>query len=389
MNQYHYALVGHCKMASGLELGSGVFRYDPATGDMTHLGNFDRELHVGAQTYDPRHNRVYGVDEFRNLPGQTGGGGRVASASLDYPSGRLTRTSLKRTYATNPSYVTVDKTGRYLLVSHHCTDNAVTRMVKTEEGYETQVFHDLCTLLLYRLEENGDIGPIVDVFEVHGREEPGGHRFPHLHCVVPDPEGNFYIVCDKGLDKLYCFRIDYAKEKIVKCWESDGKPGSKPRYCSFHPTKPIFFSNCESSTDVNTYALDSQTGAFHLIASCASVGPEVSADISPSDIVVHPNGRFVYTSLRRQNLISVLEALEDGTLIRRQTLSCGGINPRGLCVAPDGRFLLCANMESARVNRFAIGDDGLLTPAGQVETGGFPGNLQILAVPAGDTCPAE
>ena len=27
MNQYHYALVGHCKMASGLELGIGVFRY--------------------------------------------------------------------------------------------------------------------------------------------------------------------------------------------------------------------------------------------------------------------------------------------------------------------------------------------------------------------------
>lgn len=384
MNHNDYILVGHSKMASGLELGISVFRYDPETGAMTHIGDFDRELRVGAQTYDARHNRVYVTDEFWSLAGQTGGGGHVASLALDKTSGQLTCTSLKRTFATNPSYLAVDKTGRYLLVTHHCTEHFVTRMVKTESGYQTQVFHDLCTLLLYRLDENGDIGPIVDVFEVQGKDEEGGHRFPHLHCVVPDPERNIYIVCDKGLDKLYSFRIDYETETIVKCWEVDGRPGSEPRYCNFHPVKPFFFSNGESSTDVNVYTLDSQTGVFHLTGSCSSVSPEASDDTSPSDIVVHPNGRFVYTSLRRQNLISVLEVSEEGTLIRRQTISCGGENPRGLCVAPDGRFLLCANMQSAAVTRFAIGEDGLVTPAGQVETGGFPGNLQILSIPEGE-----
>lgn len=383
MERNAYVLVGHSKMASGMELGISVYSYCAADGAMNHLGDYDRSLKVGAQTYDAGHDRVYVTDEFWSLEGQTGGGGHVASYAWNSAAGGLERTCLRRTFGTNPSYAAVDKTGRYLLVTHHCTEHFVTQMVRTEAGYQTQVLYDLCTILLYRLEENGDIGPIVDVFEVHGWDGQGGHRFPHLHCVVPDPDKNFYIVCDKGLDKIYSFRIDYAVEKLVKCWEVDAKPGSEPRYCDFHPSRPVFYSNCESGADVNSYTLDPKTGAFRLTASCESVPWDLVDEISPSDIVVHPNGKFVYVSLRRQNLLSVLEILEDDSLVRRQTISCGGENPRGLCVAPDGRFLLCANLQSAAVSRFAIGRDGLLTPAGSVTTGGFPGNLQILSLRTG------
>lgn len=382
MQTQYYALVGHCKMAPGLKLGVGVYRYDPATAGMTHVGDFVQKLKVGAQCYHPEHNRLYVVNEFWNLEGQTGGGGQVASLRLDKTTGQLEQTSLRRTYATNPSYVAVDKTGRYLLVSHHCTDRFATRMVKTENGYETQVFYDLATLLLFRLEENGDIGPIVDVFQVEGHDRKGEHTFPHLHCVVPDPSKSYYIVCDKGLDKIYSFRIDYERERLVKCWEVDGKPGSEPRYCNFHPTKPIFYSNCESSVDVNAYELDLATGKFCQLASCESL-PQ-AAGASPSDVVVHPSGKFLYTSLRGINQISVLEIVEEGGhLVRRQTVSSGGENPRGLCVSPDGRFLLAANMDSGRIQTFAIGEDGLLTATGQTVTGGFPGNVQIIAVEAG------
>ena len=384
MKEKYYALVGHCKMAPGLKLGVSVYDYDPATAAMTHIGDFDRGLKVGAQTYSAEHNKVYVVDEFWSLEGKTGGGGHVASYNLNKETGNLERTGIQRTFGTNPSYLTVDKTGRYLLVTHHCTEHFVTRLVKTEKGYDAVVEHDLCTLLLYRLEENGDIGPIVDVFEVPGKDVEGGHKFPHMHCVVPDREKNYYIICDKGLDKLYSFRIDYENERIVKCHEVDGKPGSEPRYCNFHPVKPIFYSNHESSTEVSIYGLNGADGKFSLLGSCESVQREEGEHISPSDIVVHPNGRFVFTSLREKNVISVLEILGDGELVRRQTLSCGGVNPRGLCVSPDGRFLLAANMQTEAVSVFTIGEDGLLTPVSEVHTGGFPGNVQIIRVQAGE-----
>lgn len=380
----YYALVGHCKMAPGLQLGVSVYDYDLQTAAMTHIADFDRGLKVGAQTYNQDTNKLYVVDEFWSLEGKTGGGGHVASYDLNKETGSLARTSMRRTFGTNPSYLTVDKTGRYLLVTHHCTEHFVTRMVKTEKGYDAVVEHDLCTLLLYRLEENGDIGPIVDAFEVHGKDAEGGHKFPHLHCVVPDRDQDYYIVCDKGLDKIYSFKIDYEQERIVKCHEVDTEPGTEPRYCNFHPKKPVFYANHESSTQVSTYGLNRADGTFSFLGSCESVKQEAGEHISPSDIVVHPNGRFVFTSLREKNAISVLEILGDGELVRRQTISCGGENPRGLCVSPDGRFLLTANMQTEAVNIFSVGEDGLLTPVSQVHTGGFPGNIQIIGVQAGD-----
>lgn len=378
----YYALVGHCKMAPGLNLGVSVYDYDPATASMTHVGDFDRGLKVGAQTYDPKTNKVYVVDEFWSLEGKTGGGGHVASFDLCRENGNLTRTSIRRTFGTNPSFLTLDKTGKYLLVTHHCTEHFVTRLVKMAYGYDAVVEHDLCTLLLYRMENNGDIGPIVDVFEVHGKDVEGGHKFPHMHCVVPDQNRDYFIVCDKGLDKIYSFKIDYENEKIVKCHEVEGKPGSEPRYCNFHPVKPFFYSNHESSTDVNIYKLNREDGSFALLGSCESVARENGEHINPSDIVVHPNGKYVFTSLREKNVISVLEIVDDRTLVRKQTLSCGGINPRGLCVSPDGRFLLAVNMQTETVNVFSI-EDGFLTPAHTVHTGGFPGNIQIIGVQAG------
>lgn len=383
MEENYYALVGHCKMASGLNLGVGVFRYEPETAEMVPVGRFARALKVGAQTYHPGNNRLYVVDEFWSLEGKTGGGGHVAALEVDKTDGNLHVTGIRRTFATNPSYLTVDKTGKYLLVSHHCTERFVTQMVKTEQGYDARVAYDTCTLLLYRLEENGDIGCIADIFEVEGHDREGEHRFPHLHCVVPDNQKNYYIVCDKGLDKIYSFRIDYEKEKLVKCWEEDAKPGSEPRYCSFHPVLPVFYSNCESSTEVNGYTLDPDTGRFRLMTTCESVDGYLPGQVSPSDVVVHPSGMYLYTSLRQENLISVLEVGPTGILRRRQVLSSGGSNPRGLCVSPDGRFLLAANMEDGQINTFAIAQDGTLAPCATVQTGGFPGNIQIIRVQEG------
>lgn len=374
--QKFYALVGHCKMADGLELGISTYAFDPRTGEMVYRGSYERGLRVGAQTWCPEHGRAYAVDEFWSLEGHTGGGGHVAALTMA-EDGTLTRTALQRTFGTNPSYLTVDATGRYLLVTHHCTEHFITRLVKTDRGYDAEVDYDLCTLLLYRLEENGDIGPIADVYSVPGVDGPEGHRFPHLHCVVSDPQRKYFVVCDKGLDKIYTFRIDYEREKLVKCAEIDDKPGSAPRYCCFHPTKSIFFGNCEGLSEVTAYALDTETGAIRPVASCDGM-PEGVEQVAPSDIVIHPNGRFVFLSERKTNSISVLEVLHEGALLRRQTIPCGGENPRGLCVTPEGRFLLAANMQSGSVTRFAIGMDGLLTPAGQTETGGFPGNIQII-----------
>lgn len=379
MEDRYYALVGHWKMAPGLKLGMSVYEYEPGSAGMTHIGDYAEELRVGAQKYDPEHNRLYVVDEFLSQSGKTGGGSNVISMKLDKRTGALEKAGSGRTYGTNPSYCTVDRTGKYLLVTHHCTENFVTRLVKTENGYDAKVYHDLATLLLYRLDENGDIADIADAYEIHGNDLSGLHSFPHLHCVVPDPEKKFYVVCDKGLDKIYSFRIDYEHERLVKCGEIEAKSESEPRYCCFAADRPVFYSNCESSIDINVYEL-SGDGEMTKKGSYECLPVDQTEGASPSDIVLHPSGRFLYVSIRNRDLISVMEIEKDDRLKRIQVVSCGGVNPRGLCVAPDGRFLISANMQSDALNTFSIGTDGRITSISTMPCGQFPGNIEIIRV---------
>ena len=88
----------------------------------------------------------------------------------------------------------------------------------------------------------------------------------------------------------------------------------------------------------------------------------------------------MFTSIRRKNLIAVHRIGTNGMPVRYQVVDCGGRNPRGLCVSPDGALLLCANTESHTVTEFAIGVDGSLTLLRSIDVGGCPGNIQIIAV---------
>ena len=377
MSEKMYAFVGHAKISAGLKLGVDTYEYDPETAALKPVGNFVPELRVGAQFFDAKRNILYVVDEYWALNGQTAGGGQIAALDFDPKTGALTVRNIKRTFATNPSYITLDKTGKYLLVSHHCTDRFVTRLVKTDHGYDGEICYDRCVLELFEVLDDGSIGEMLDDYEIFGHDLEGMHTFPHLHCVIPDHKHDFFMVCDKGLDKIYSFRIDYENRKIMKASEFDAEPHTDPRYGVFHPAKPIFYSNCEAGPDINILRENEETGELTLIGRTPCV-ENLEKPYEPSDIVVHPNGKYLYVSIRTKDLISVLEIVDDETLILKETIPAEGVNPRGLLVSPDGRFLLAANMQSAAVNGFAINEDGTLSSIGRLAEGGFPGNIEII-----------
>ncbi len=379
MSKKTFAVVGHAKMSADLELGISTYEFDEATAKMTPIGTFAKDFRLGAQFFDRSRGILYVVDEFWSLNGRTGGGGRVAAFDFDPESGTVRMKNAQCTFAANPSYVTLDKTGKYLIVSHHCTDRFVTRVVETVSGFAGEVLYDRCVMELFEVLEDGSVGRMLDVYEVKGNDLEGEHTFPHLHCVIPDHQRNFFMVCDKGLDKIYSFRIDYEHKKLVKASEFNAEPHTDPRYGVFHPEKPLFYSNCEAGPDINILTENEDTGELTLIGRTPCLeNPEKPYE--PSDIVIHPNGKFLYVSIRTKNLISMLAVSDDGTALElKQTVSCEGINPRGLFVTDDGRFLLAANMQSAAVNGFAIGEDGTLSSIGVLAEGGYPGNIRILS----------
>lgn len=71
-------------------------------------------------------------------------------------------------------------------------------------------------------------------------------------------------------------------------------------------------------------------------------------------VAVHPNGRFVFASIRGINEIHCFELTETGNLKFIEKLPSGGEHPRFLAVHHEGTFLLCANRNSNSITTFKI-----------------------------------
>jgi 6-phosphogluconolactonase (cycloisomerase 2 family) len=99
-----------------------------------------------------------------------------------------------------------------------------------------------------------------------------------------------------------------------------------------------------------------------------------------ADILIHPNGKYLYASVRGTNTISVLDVDDAGAISLRDIVDCGGVNPRGLYISPDARFLFAANMNSGNIATFSISGNGALRATGTGAKARCPGSMRIIAV---------
>ena len=140
--------------------------------------------------------------------------------------------------------------------------------------------------------------------------------------------------------------------------------------------KPFFFENNEQLAEAYSYRYDPQSGCLTRL--CAAKLLNCAAPkAEPSDIVLSADGGILYLSLRGVDQIAVLRVEENGSLTLLQNISCGGNNPRGLCLSPDGKRLFCANVASGEVTAFEIQKDGTLLEGKAVAKEPCPGNLSF------------
>jgi 6-phosphogluconolactonase (cycloisomerase 2 family) len=135
--------------------------------------------------------------------------------------------------------------------------------------------------------------------------------------------------------------------KLVLLSETIVETGSAPRYGVFHPTLPIFYENNETNPVLFAFQYDTDSGKLRRIGELSlRDGLEENADsvkINASDIVMHPDGKRLYVSLRGLNTVVAVDLDNEGAMYVKQHINCGGKNPRGLCLSPDTRYLFVTN----------------------------------------------
>lgn len=356
-----YALVGNWHYIPGPR-GYSVFRYEPEHGEMQLLETVFPDVSAGQQCIDEERGIAYVVNEIGDQRGQTGGGGYVLALKIDPDSGHPVILNEKKSLSPAPSYFCLDKTKRYGVAVHHSGFGHVTKIRRDNQGrFHSVTMFDDAAVVLFRICGDGGLGDVCDVYIARGDGPSGPHMMSHLHSVISDPSGELFLVCDKGLDKIFSFGLDRERGKLVFLDETSVETGSCPRYGAFHPSLPVYYSNNEKSPNIFSFRYDVRSGALTRIAVTSMHGEENRGKPSEaSDIAVHPNGRHLYASDRGTDMICVFDIDGQGGLTLRQNVPCGGKNPRGFSLSPDKRFLIAANSDTASLAVFRVGEDGLL-----------------------------
>jgi 6-phosphogluconolactonase len=378
-----FALVGNFGFSPGPK-GLSVYRYDPATANMELIESAFEDVNVGHQSIDAERNIAYITNECPSHRGQTGGGGYLMAVKIDPESGKLRLINEKETLSAEPCYTCLEKTKRYILVSHHADFGFVTKIVKSEKGYSSVTVFDDTALVLFRINADGSLGEVCDLSLTPGEGPSGLHTTSRHHSVIADPSGELFVVCDKGLDKIHTYRLDRENGKLVQLLDTSVETGLVPRYGVFHPTLPIFYTNYEKKTVIHAYRYDVASGKLERTGSAALMPDEKAAEgpgkVESADILMLPSGKQLYASIRGANTIAMLDIDEAGAISLRESIDCGGVNPRGLAISPEARFLFAANMDSGNIAAFSIGADGALHATGTVARASCPGTMKIVAI---------
>ncbi len=358
--------------------GLGVIEFDCATGELKNPRRLNDRISFNCSLVDSRKNFMYVSNETDRQSDTMHATGRVYGFRLSPDTGDVQEAFRRDTFAPNPSYIGLDPTGKYMVVTHHCNPDHVTQIVRGEDGvYRPVDYWNDSAVELFRVNEDGTLGDLVDVVK-HVPDRPVLDRWGnpgncHPHCAVFSPSGKWIAVCDKGDAYVYMYSIDYERERLICAGKfMSDTPTSAPRYCAFHPTLPYLYVNHEHVDDgrlnVSVLRYDEQTGALTNVQICNTVPEEYEPDephLEQQGFAIDGKGEHLYTIVHGLNSVGVLRIHpEDGTVERVQNAHIDGSWPRGGVLSPDGRFYIASCLASGDIASYAVGEDGTLTPTG-------------------------
>lgn len=196
---------------------------------------------------------------------------------------------------------------------------------------------------------------------VEGRQDS-----PHPHYCGFSPDGKYALVPDLGMDGVVIYSIDPDKPAVTKHGFAESVAGGGPRHLKFSKDgKHIYLLN-ELSLSVTVFAWDAATGTAKRLGTTPALSEEAKAAESfnsAAEIVLHPSGKYVYSSNRGHDTVTVYETKEDGAALEViQVQPIRGAFPRNINLDPSGKWLLAAGADSHTVAVHAVAaDTGKLT----------------------------
>jgi len=347
----------------GKSEGIYVYRMDRATGALRYSSKATGIQNPSFLALHPQGRYLYAVNELKEFGGKSSGA--VSAFSIDSRTGALTFLNQQPSLGTDPCHLSVDKTGRYVLVANYSSGS-------------------VCVL---PIQQDGRLGQHTDFIQHQGSSvNPQRQQGPHAHSVILDTSNRFAFVADLGMDKIMVYQLDLSAGKLKPHSVPfvQVQPGAGPRHFTFHPSNKYAYVINEIGSTVTAFTYDATRGVLKEVQTVPTLPQGFSGTNHCADIHVHPSGRFLYGSNRGHDSIAIFSIDEaTGKLTPIGHESTQGKTPRNFAIDPSGAFLLAANQNSDSIVTFRIDQQtGKLTPTGHVAEVPMPVCLKLVPAPA-------
>jgi 6-phosphogluconolactonase len=317
----------------GRREGIYLVRMDTRSGSLRQVGAVDAGANPSFLAIHPNGRVLYAVNEVEKYNGKTSGA--VSAFAIANGTGALTKIDEQPSEGSAPCFVSVDRSGRVVLVANYFGGSVA----------------------LLPIQSDGGLAPAAQVIQHTGRG-PNAERqeAPHAHCIVPDPSNRFALAVDLGADRVFVYRLDLDGKSLRRVEGGDAvmRTGAGPRHIAFHPKLPLVFVANELDSTVATLRFDAERGTLSPLGVHSTVPVGWSGTNYPADIHVAPSGRALYVSNRGHNSLAVFSVTEStGALALDQVISTEGDWPRNFSLDPTGRWLLVGNQRSNSIVVFS------------------------------------
>ena len=357
---YFGTYTGFTYMFEGLPVGGShskgiyVSRFNPATGKVSKPELATEIVNPAFLAVHPNRKFLYvATEDPLSLGPDFDHQSYLSAFAIDSATGKLHLLNTLPTGGTSTCYISIDKTGHYVLMANFGSSSVT----------------------VLRIKDDGSLGEQTAFMKHIGKgKDPSFQSKAHPHSVDVSPDNRFAVVSDLGVDKLYIYRFDAATGALSPDNPPfvTSEPGSGPRHFVFDSAGRFGYSLKEMSGVVTVLAWDATTGSLTPIQDAKTLAPDFIGSNDSAEIAIHPNGKFLYESNRRfraadlfgPDTIGVFSIdPEKGTLSEVEQIAPGGTMPRNFAIDPTGSYLFSANQESGNVMVFRVDNNtGKLTP---------------------------
>jgi 6-phosphogluconolactonase len=290
--------------------------------------------------------------------------------SIDKSSGALNLVGTG-TLAESYPYITLDRSGRYLLGASYGANQVGVNPVGAD----------------------GRVGEPLQVIPTAR----------NAHSIRTDNTNRFVFVPHLGTDQVFQFLFDEKSGRLVPNTPPvlQLKQGTGPRHLIVSSDNRFVYLLNELTGTVTTLSLDPNAGTLKELDSVSALPPDTKLgtgmprgavgtpgaaprntdnDIWASDLHLTPNGRFLYAAERTSSTLGAFRVDTASGKLTYLGSTPTERQPRGFNIDPTGRFVVVSGEQSDTISSYAINaETGALMPIGRYPTGKGSNWVEIVA----------